>query len=158
MASGAFDDANVAFSTLAEQAQGLLVGSAVVGVLRVLDAVELQNDGPVFTPAWTPPAETRKDITMAKGYCVATYRSISVPNALAAYAELAGPAPVRSRSGTCRCCEGPKGRYRSLRRSAVAPAGVIRAQPPVIVVVGFDSGLATGGGARWRYSSDWMCR
>ena len=29
---------------------------------------------------------------MAKGYWVATYRSISDPNALAAYAKLAGPA------------------------------------------------------------------
>jgi len=29
---------------------------------------------------------------MAKAYCVATYRSISNPDALAAYAKLAGPA------------------------------------------------------------------
>jgi uncharacterized protein (DUF1330 family) len=31
-------------------------------------------------------------MTMAKGYWVATYRSISNPEALAAYAKLAGPA------------------------------------------------------------------
>ena len=33
---------------------------------------------------------------MAKGYWVATYRSISEPNALAAYAKLAGPALQRA--------------------------------------------------------------
>jgi uncharacterized protein (DUF1330 family) len=33
---------------------------------------------------------------MAKGYWVATYRSISNPKALAAYAELAGPAILKA--------------------------------------------------------------
>ena len=40
----------------------------------------------------TSPAETKKDIAMAKGYWVATYRSISNPDALTAYAKLGGPA------------------------------------------------------------------
>src|SRR6202020_1715097 len=44
------------------------------------------------------PAKTRKrqanqgENTMAKAYWVATYRSVSNPDALAAYAKLAGPA------------------------------------------------------------------
>jgi uncharacterized protein (DUF1330 family) len=48
--------------------------------------------GERLEPGYARSASTEKEMTMAKAYWVATYRSISDPDALAGYAKLAGPA------------------------------------------------------------------
>jgi uncharacterized protein (DUF1330 family) len=67
----------------------------------------------------------RKGISMAKAYWVATYRSISDPEALAGYAKLAGP-PI----------QGAGGRFLARGTAAKAyKAGVVQR----VVIIEFDS-------------------
>src|SRR2546429_6340071 len=68
---------------------------------------------------------TAREIAMAKGYWIAFYRSVSDPDALAAYAKLAGPA-IAAAGGPIL----PRGNAANAYEAGVAPR---------VVVIEFDS-------------------